>query len=138
MKSRDTFLAALIEQPDRRHRLSNRRTGRVLACNLECAFDSQTRRKGLLGRDALAEGSALIIAPCNSIHTFFMRFPIDVAFVDRRGTVLRVGRAIPSWRLSASWRAFAVVEMPAGALEASGTDAGDQLAVMADGVPTTP
>ena len=130
MKSRDTFLASLIHESDRRHSLANLRTSRILATDLEGAFDSKRRRKGLLGRPGLAKGSALIIAPCNSIHTFFMHFAIDIAFVDRHGKILKVRHAVPAWRLSVSWRAFAVVEMPAGTLEASGTRAGDDLAAI--------
>ena len=59
------------------------RTGRMLASAVELADTSETRRRGLLGRDSLDLSAALIIAPCSAIHTAFMRFVIDVAFVDR-------------------------------------------------------
>ena len=91
------------------------------------AFDSKSRRTGLLGRDSLAEGSALIIAPSQAIHTFSMRFAIDVAFVSKDGRVLKVRQAVPPRRIAVALRAFAVIELPAGALERSDTKPGDQL-----------
>ena len=77
----------------------------------------------------MPEGSALIIAPSQAIHTFSMRFSIDVAFVAKDGLVLKVRQAVPPRRIAVSLRAFAVIELPAGALEASDTKAGDRLLV---------
>lgn len=74
-------------------------------------------------------GSALIIAPSNAIHTFFMRFAIDVAFAARDGTVVKRRTAIPPWRITAAWGAYAVIELPAGALDLSGTERGDTLRI---------
>ena len=79
--------------------------------------------------DSLPEGSALIIAPSQAIHTFSMRFSIDVAFVSKDGLVLKVRQAVPPRRIAVSWRAFAVIELPAGALEASDTKPGDRLQI---------
>jgi uncharacterized membrane protein (UPF0127 family) len=73
--------------------------------------------------------AALIIAPCNSIHTFFMRFAIDVVFVARDGRVVHVSRAVPAWRLRLALRAFAVVELAAHSLERSETRDGDPLSL---------
>ena len=109
--------------------LTNTRNDRIVADTLLRAFDSASRRRGLLKRDFLPEGSALVIAPTSSIHTFFMRFAIDVAFVARDGRVLKVRRAMPPWRMAAAWRAFAVVEMAAGALDRAGVQAGDVVRV---------
>jgi uncharacterized membrane protein (UPF0127 family) len=109
--------------------LTNVRNDRVVAHTLLRAFDSASRRKGLLKRDFLEEGSALVIAPTNAIHTFFMRFAIDVAFVARDGRVLKVRRALPPWRMSAAWRGFAVVELAAGALDRAEVQPGDLLRV---------
>ena len=92
---------------------------------MEAAFDSATRRKGLLGRDGLPKGVAFVIAPCNAVHTLFMRFPIDLVFVARDGRVLKAKQAVPPWRIAISLRAFAVIEGPAGMIEASSTKAGD-------------
>ncbi len=121
------FVSSRLKCPDVRHVLRNERTGLVLAEVLEAAFDSRARRRGLLGRDSLAPGSALIIAPCNSIHTFFMRFAIDVVFVRRDGEVVKVSRAVPAWRVRLAPRAFAVVEMAAGAFDGDGVRVGDRL-----------
>jgi len=109
--------------------LTNARNDRIVARTLLRAFDSESRRRGLLKHDSLPEGSALVIAPTNAIHTFFMRFAIDVAFVSRDGRVLKVRRAMPPWRMAAAWRAFAVVELAAGALDRSGVQPGDVLRV---------
>src|SRR5262245_46324627 len=111
--------------------LANTRNDRVVARTLLRAFDSESRRRGLLKHDSLPEGTALVIAPTNAIHTFFMRFAIDVAFVARDGRVLKVRRAMPAWRMAAAWRAFAVVELAAGALEPSDTRPGDVLSIVA-------
>ena len=85
------------------------------------------RRRGLLGRDGI--DGALVLRPCRSVHTFFMRFPIDVAFCDREGTVLRTCSLRP-WRLSPIVaRAGFAVEAEAGAFERWHLDAGDRLEV---------
>ena len=60
--------------------VTNVTRGTVLATRLEAAHTGPTRRKGLLGRDGLAAGEGLWIAPCESVHTFFMRFPIDLVY----------------------------------------------------------
>ncbi len=86
------------------------------------------RMKGLLGRDGLEEGEGIQIDPCNSIHTFFMRFPIDVLFLDRDGIVIRAFAAIPPWRLTRIYgRARSVIELPAGTLERCETYEGDRI-----------
>jgi uncharacterized protein len=101
-----------------------------VATTLEPAFESATRNRGLLGRDGLPAGHALIIAPSNMVHTFFMRFPIDILFVSRDGTVLKASRNVPAWRLVGTLRGFAVIELRAGALSESQTQRGDRLALI--------
>jgi uncharacterized membrane protein (UPF0127 family) len=84
------------------------------------------RIRGLLGRDHLPEGEAMWFSPCTSVHTFFMRFAIDVVFLDRRGRVLAFYPSLPPWRHT--WihlRAWSVVEAPAGAL--AGLRIGEEL-----------
>jgi uncharacterized membrane protein (UPF0127 family) len=105
------------------------RNGQVIARRVETAFDSKSRRTGLLHHDRLAEGDALVIAPCNAIHTFFMKFSIDVAFVSRVGQILKARSHVGPWRIGGSLRAHAVIELPAGTLERTGTVAGDVLEV---------
>jgi hypothetical protein len=73
----------------------------------------------------------MVIAPTNAIHTFFMRFPIDVLFVRRNGVVAKVRRNIPPWRAAASLWAYAVIELPAGTLSVDDVKVGDVLTVVA-------
>ncbi len=124
-----SFLSPLLRSGGSSLALTNTRHQRVVARTLLTAFDSKSRRTGLLGRDSLPEGHALIIAPSQAIHTFSMRFSIDVAFVAKDGLVLKVRHAVPPRRIAVSLRAFAVIELPAGALEASDTKPGDRLQV---------
>ena len=112
-----------------RHRIINTRTGKVVAERLLTAFDSETRRKGLLAHRALPPSTALIIAPTNAIHTCFMKFSIDILFVSKAGRVLKIRSRVPAWRMTGSLRAYAVLEMAAGALDGSETQVGDVLAV---------
>jgi uncharacterized membrane protein (UPF0127 family) len=111
--------------------LWNERSGRPLATHLEGAFDSESRRRGLLGRDGLAAGAALIIAPCQAIHTFRMRFPIDIVFADRQGRVVGVRSNVGARRIAGAWRAFATIELPAGAAQHAEMRVGDRLVVIA-------
>jgi uncharacterized protein len=121
------FLEPIVAEPHARWVLRNARHDRVLAHSIETAFDRQSRNRGLLGRQSLAEGSALILAPCNSIHTFFMKFSIDVAFVDRDGTIRRARSSVSPWRIQAALHASAVVELASGSLERAETRTGDRL-----------
>jgi uncharacterized membrane protein (UPF0127 family) len=121
------FLAPLLDPSPEALVLRHARTGAIVADRLEAALDSASRRKGLLGRDGMPDGSALIIAPTNAVHTFAMRFPIDVVFVRRSGVVSKVRHRMPRGRMSASLLAFAVVELPAGAADRAGVRPGDRL-----------
>ena len=127
------FLSPLLSHPDMPHHLVNVGRGTVLATRIEAAFDSATRNRGLLGRSGLPAGSAMVIAPSNSVHMFFMRFPLDIVFVAKDGTVVKVRQNVRPWRIAAAWRAFAVVEGPVGMIEQTGTRPGDTLAVQPQG-----
>ena len=85
------FLLPLLRQPSGSFVLSNERTGLTVATVLETAFDSASRNRGLLGRSHLPREHALILAPSNVVHTFFMQFPIDLLFVARDGRALKSG-----------------------------------------------
>jgi uncharacterized membrane protein (UPF0127 family) len=124
-----SFLSPLVRQPDGALALWNVRTGTPVVTRLEPAFDSRSRNRGLLGRTGLEAGHALVIAPCNGIHTFFMKFAIDVMFVARDGTVRRIASALRPWRVALSPRSFAVIETAAGVVGTSGTRPGDRLTV---------
>ncbi len=108
-------------------RLEDTRNGAVLAGRVLAAFDSAARRTGLLKYDAMPEDAALVIAPSNGIHTFFMRFAIDVVFVDRLGKVMALRHHLGPWRVAVAWRAYAVIEMAAGTLQRTGVQRGDFL-----------
>jgi uncharacterized membrane protein (UPF0127 family) len=107
--------------------LMNTRTGGVVADTVEVADTRETRRRGLLGRDGMAPSSALMISPCFAVHTAFMRFAIDVAFVDGNGDVVRMVRDMGPWRMAVAWRGRRVIEMPAGELEKRDVRLGDRL-----------
>jgi len=124
------FLKPLLDVPTGPWKLRNARSGLLLAEKLETAFDSKTRRRGLLGRHGLEAGAALIIAPCNSIHTFFMKFAIDAVFVGRSGRVTKICSALPAWRIGVCWNSFAVIELAAGAAARADTRVGDDLQIV--------
>jgi uncharacterized membrane protein (UPF0127 family) len=107
--------------------LLNAANARVIAGHTEAAFTRGDRRRGLLGRDSLPPGHAMLIAPCSSVHTWFMRFTIDVIFVKRDGLVVKTCRAVPPWRLAMGWGAYATVELPVGSIEAGDVKVGDRL-----------
>jgi uncharacterized protein len=123
-----SFLRPLLREPGG-HELRHGRTGAVLAADVLTAFDSASRRTGLLHHESLPEGSGLIIAPSNAIHTFFMKFPIDVAFVAKDGRVLKIRAALAPWRMAGALRGYAVIELPAGTLAGTGTERGDYLTI---------
>ncbi len=114
-------------------RVINRARGTVLAEQAESARTWWTRGKGLLGRKCLPIGGGLIIEPCSSIHTWFMAFPIDVAFVAADGRVVRTAPALAPWRFGPLARGVRyVVELPVGALATSGTVADDYLDILSE------
>lgn len=123
------FLRPLVARHSVGQALINERTGSVVADTLETAFDSSSRRRGLLGRDGLEDGAALVLAPCNTIHTVRMRFSIDVVFVARNGRVTKVVQRLPAWRAAASFAAFATIELRAGTIESRDLIVGDRLGV---------
>ena len=116
-----------------RCRLVNRTRGIVLAKTVETAFDSRTRRTGLLGRDALAADTVLAIAPSNAVHTIGMRFPIDVLFITRTGRETKRVLQLRPVRIAASLKAFAVLEFAAGHPAVAATSVGDEVVVETTG-----
>lgn len=105
----------------------NQTRNNILAESADVADTSAKRQKGLLGRDRLDAGQGLWIVPCESVHTWFMRFPIDVLYLDRKKKVRKLRKAMRPWRLSICWSAHSVLELPAGIIEQTGTEQGDQL-----------
>jgi uncharacterized membrane protein (UPF0127 family) len=111
-------------------------TGRLLASRVGLAITRAGRRKGLLGRDSLARGEALWIAPCRGVHTCGMRFAIDVIALDRNGRVIDRVDAMSPWRVRLPrWGTAGVLELPAGTLAAAGTQMGHTISFEFDGAP---
>ena len=115
--SKPTFLGPLIGKGVGQCELVYAERGSVLAGHVEPAFDSKTRKKGLLGRESLPDDYAMIVAPCSAIHTFSMRVPIDVVFVSRNGTITKTCRGVKPWRMAGSMKAFAVIEAAEGFID---------------------
>lgn len=108
-------------------RISNSTRGTVLADAAVVAATSAERRTGLLKRTGLSPGEGLWIVPCEGVHTFGMKFAIDIVFLNKRKVVRKVKRAVPRRRIVLDLLAHSVVELPAGAIEATQTAVGDQL-----------
>jgi hypothetical protein len=85
------------------------------------------RMRGLLGRDSLRAGEGLLLQPAPSIHTAFMRFPIDVVFLDSESVVVRVVHKLAPWRAASAQRARSVLELAAGEGARRGVGVGDWL-----------
>jgi uncharacterized membrane protein (UPF0127 family) len=101
----------------------------VIAERVERAAGPVDRLVGLLGRKSLLTGEGLWIEPCNGVHTWFMRFAIDLLVLDGEGRVLRVVTALPPWRLSMPVKGGrSVVELPAGTLSGCAIGPGDRVA----------
>jgi len=107
----------------------NQTRNAILGDAVDLADTSSKRRVGLLRHERLESGTGLWIVPCESVHTFFMKFPIDLVYVDRKKRVKKVRHAVPPWRLSACLTAHSVLELPAGTVEKTGTRPGDELVI---------
>jgi uncharacterized protein len=83
--------------------------------------------RGLLGRTAMDEDEGLLIRPTNSVHMFFMRFAIDVVFLDRDLAVRKIAEAVRPWRMAGCRGARAALELPAGSAALSGLTVGERL-----------
>ena len=123
----DSLIRRRPAKPDASLRISNLTRQMELAYCVEVADHGAKRRKGLLGRDQLPTGGGLWIVPCEAVHTFGMRFAIDLVYVDRNMRVKKVKSSVPPWRLSACLSAHSVLELASGAIRASHTETGDKL-----------
>ena len=91
------------------------------------ADTSATRRTGLLKHTALLPGDGLWIVPCEGVHTFGMKFAIDIVFLSRKHVVRKLRHSAPRRRLALDLLAHSVLELPAGMIRTTGTQVGDQL-----------
>jgi uncharacterized membrane protein (UPF0127 family) len=107
--------------------------GRVVCERCAMADGPLTRLRGLLGRRELARDEGLLLRPSPSIHTWFMRFPIDAVFLSPDLDVLDVRPAMPAWRMAGKRGARAVLELAAGEAERRGIAPGARLRTVAAG-----
>jgi uncharacterized protein len=115
------------QNPDSRLRVTNLTRGTMLATSLEVADSGAKRNKGLLGRKGVDAGGGLWIVPCESVHTFFMQFPLDLVYLDRKNVVKKIRENVPAWRLSMCLSAHSILELPAGTIRATQTERGDMV-----------
>jgi uncharacterized protein len=101
--------------------------GRTVCERCVLADTALARMRGLLGRRELRSGEGLLLRPASSVHTAFMRFPIDAVFLDRDGRVLKIARALRPWKTAMGRKARAVLELPAGESERRGIEVGERL-----------
>ncbi len=102
-------------------------TGRVLAQQVEVATSMWARFWGLMFRRELAPGYGLLIDPCSSVHTMFMRFRMDAVFIDRENTVTKIAACMKPYRAALGPNSRKVLEMSCGGAEAAGISVGDRL-----------
>ena len=98
-----------------------------LVPNVRKTITAMERMRGLLGRPPLQTGEGLLIAPCPSVHTFGMRYALDLVYLDPTGQVLKLVRGLKPWRMSSCTRAHATLELPLGAIAHSGIQPDDRL-----------
>lgn len=102
----------------------------VIAQKAQLATSIGQRMKGLLGRSSLSADQALVLEPCTSIHTFFMRFPIDVLFLDKNMCIIKAIQNMPPSRLSPIiWASQMAIELPAGKISQTNTRPGDTIEI---------
>ena len=104
------------------------RSDGAIACERCTVADRMlSRMKGLLGRKDLSTGEGILIRPAPSIHTFFMRFPIDVVFLSRQGDVLKIAEHVAPWRARSCRHSYAVLELAAGEAGRRGLAVGERI-----------
>ncbi|WP_207907615.1 DUF192 domain-containing protein [Effusibacillus lacus] len=98
---------------------------------LEKADRFVSRFLGLMFRKELPENQALWLVPCNSIHMFFMKFSIDVIFLDQMNRIVKLAKHVQPWSVLSPVRsAYSVLELPAGTIERYGIEPGDKLVLL--------
>jgi hypothetical protein len=114
-------------------RIDNLTKQTELATAARLADGPWSRMVGLLGRKQLPDGEAMVLRPCSSIHMLFMRFAIDVVYLDKDATVLKVVPSLKPFRFSAArGGAHYTLELPVGTIDRSSTSPGDRLAIAAN------
>jgi uncharacterized protein len=109
----------------------NLRRNNNLSQRLTIANTFWSSLRGLLGKEHLSEGDGLLLIPCQSVHTMFMRFPIDVIFLDKEGQVIHLIEKMTPWRVSRHLiKARSVLEVPAGTIARTDTHQGDFIKIV--------
>jgi hypothetical protein len=109
-------------------RARNITRGTIVADRVEVAATSETRRRGLLGRTRLEAGTGLWLVPCEWVHMFGMKFPIDIVVLDKNHVVVGLQERLKPGRVGKLfWRAHSTLELPTGTIRSSRTAKGDRI-----------
>ena len=108
-----------------------REDGTVVCERCTIADNPLRRMRGLLGREGLESGEGILLRPASAVHTYFMRFPIDVVFLDRSLVVVGISDSVDPWQARSRKGAKAVLELPAGESARRGLSVGEQLQLAA-------
>lgn len=109
-------------------KIINSKNNYMLADDCKVAGTFYSRFKGLMGVDELPKGAGLHILPCNSIHMFFMRIPLDIIFINKENEVVHIVEGIKPWRVTNIIKnAHSVIELPVGTISSTHTFPGDRL-----------
>lgn len=125
----ETFLTGMgsSESTVSRLKVRNSRNGVLLTTHAGIANTSELRRRGLLKHTSLEEGDGLWIVPCEAVHCFGMKFAIDVLYLNKQKKILKIRPNMGKNRISFCLTAHSVLELPAGTVERTGTQVGDEL-----------
>ena len=108
----------------------NKTKNSTLAENLVCEESLIGRLRGLLGKKLLTDGEGMLLKPCYQIHTWFMKFPIDVLFLDEKNHVSHLIHEMKPFRISGlHFSAKSVLELPFGKIEKTKTEVGDSIII---------
>ncbi len=109
-----------------------RRNNEIISENVTIADNLIKRIIGLLGKKELKDGQVLYIPSCNTIHTFFMMMPIDIAMTDKMGTVVFTRENLKPWKFAGSFKAKDTYEFKQGLIRLKNIKIGDKMAVSED------
>ena len=123
----NTFLLRSSVHQAPRLTVSNVTRHAELGDSITIADRGASRRRGLLDHQSLPYGEGLWIIPCEAVHTFGMKFSIDLVYLDRSGRVKKVKNNVPPWRISACLSAHSVIELASGTISRTQTAPGDKL-----------
>jgi hypothetical protein len=126
---REFFAPRPSAAPEGPRQAVNVTRGTVLATRLALAGTGPSRNKGLLGREGLLPGEGLWIVPCQAVHTFFMRFPIDLVYLDRKKRIKKLRSSVGAWRVSVCLTAHSVIELPAGTIHETHSERADTIEI---------